>query len=69
MNKESLNALAKAMQVDVEGDTKPTMVRKLVRFMGTCKSVKSFDVDSDTFEFEDLVEQDFQQPAAQRSSA
>ena len=62
-------SLAKAMQIGVEGDTKAIMVRKITRFMGTCKSIKAFDVSNDTYEFEDLKKQDFQQPAAPQSSA
>ena len=69
MKNDSLKALAKAMQIDVDGDTKAIMVRKITRFMGTCKSIKSFDVSNDTYEFEDLKKQDFQQPAAPQSSA
>ena len=69
MKNDALRALAKAIQVDVEGDTKAIMIKKILRFKGTCTSVKSFDADTDTFEFEGLKKQDFQQPATQQSSA
>ena len=69
MKNDTLRALAKAMQVDVDGDTKAIMIKKILRFKGTCTSVKSFDADTDTFEFEDLKKQDFHQPATQQSSA
>ena len=65
MNFPSIKALATALEIDVDSKSKMQLMMEIIRFCGTCKSVKSFDVDSDSFEFEDLVKQDFQQPAAQ----
>ena len=63
MKNDTLKALAKAMDTDVDGDVKAMMILKIVRYMGTCKSVKAFNPDTNTFEFESLEKQDFQQPA------
>ena len=65
MKVSTLQALAAALKIDVTGDSRPAMIEKIVHITGTCKSVISFDVDTDTFEFEDLEEQDLQKPAAQ----
>jgi hypothetical protein len=76
MTTDSLKALAAAMvdaagnpMIDVDGKSKTMIMEEIVRFCGTCESIKAFDVSNDTYEFEDLKKQDFQQPAAPQSSA
>ena len=69
MNHTSLQALATAMTIDPDEKGKAALILEIARFAGTCDSVKSFDVSTDTFEFENLKKQDFHQPAASQSSA
>ena len=76
MTTDSLKALAAAMvdaagnpMIDVDGKSKTMIMEEIVRFCGTCEYIKAFDVSNDTYEFEDLKKQDFQQPAAPQSSA
>lgn len=69
MKVDALKALASAMGIDVEGDARAMMIKKVVRFMGTCDSVKSFDPSTESFEFEEMKKQDFQQPTAQPPQA
>ena len=64
MKNDTLQALATAMGVHEEGDAKPIMITKIVRFMGTCTSM-TFDPANALFEFVDLKKQDFQPPTAQ----
>ena len=65
MKNDTLKALATAMEVHEEGDAKPVMITKIIRFMGTCTSVKAFDPANVSFAFVDLKQQDFQEPATQ----
>ena len=65
MNTNSLQALAAAMTIDTDGKSKIMILLEIVRFCGTCTSVKSFDVGTDNYDFEGLKKQDFQKPAAQ----
>ena len=69
MNLDSLKALAKAMTIEEDEKSKAVLLLEIARFTGTCDSVKSFDVSTDEYEFENLKKQDFQQPAASQSSA
>ena len=69
MNTDQVKALATAMGIDVDSKTKTDLMTEVIRFNGSCDSVKSFDVDDCKFEFENIKEQDFQQPATQLSSA
>ena len=67
MKHPTLVALATALDIYVDGDTKAVMIGKILRFTGECVSVKEFDIQDGNFEFEGLKKQDFQQPAAQSS--
>jgi len=69
MNTDQVKALATAMGIDVDSKTKTDLMTEVIRFNGSCDSVKSFDVDDCKFEFENIEKQDFQQPATQQSSA
>ena len=69
MNTDQVKALATAMGIDVDSKTKTDLMTEVIRFNGSCDSVKSFDVDDCKFEFENIKKQDFQQPATQQSSA
>ena len=69
MNTDQVKALATAMGIDVDSKTKTDLMTEVIRFNGSCDSVKSFDVDDSKFEFENIKKQDFQQPATQLSSA
>ena len=64
MTKKVLDKVGQAMDLDVTKFKGPDLKAKIIRFHGT-GSVTSFDASKGLFEFNDLQEQDFQQPAAQ----
>ena len=64
MTKKVLDKVGRAMGLDVTQFKGPDLKAKIIRFHGT-GSVTSFDAKKGFFEFKDLQEQDFQQPAAQ----
>ena len=69
MNLDKARALATAMGIDTDSKTKPMLQEEIIRFCGTCDSVKAFDCNKMEFEFDVLKKQDFQQPIAQPPSA
>ena len=64
MNKKVLDKVGETMDLDVTQFKAADLKAKIIRFHGT-GSVTSFDAAKGLFEFNDLQEQDFQQPAAQ----
>ena len=63
MGVPALKALSTALNIDVDGLSKPDIIAKVIRLEGTVKKIVKFDVDANDYEFEKPEILNFQQPA------